>query len=102
MAVDLTEETFNVSSGVSIIDFSADWCGPCKVLAPIFEYVSSKYPKIKTGKVDVSAELKIAQQYRISSVPCLVVFKDGKELERVVGFKGKDSVEQLFQKYTDA
>lgn len=102
-AKDLDENTMNseIFSGTTIVDFWAEWCGPCKALAPILDDLGQKYQdKIKVGKVDISEQLELAKQYRVSSIPCLVVFKDGKEVDRVIGFRGKDFVESLFVKHS--
>lgn len=74
-----------------IIDFYADWCGPCKMLAPIFEELSEEYKgKMKFIKLDTEAELTIAEQFGVRSIPTLIVMHKGKEVDRIVGFMSKD------------
>ncbi len=71
---------------VVVVDFYADWCGPCKVIAPIMEKLSTEYDgKAKFTKIDVDENPAIAEQFEIMSIPTLIVFKNGKPVERFVG-----------------
>lgn len=88
------------SSGTLLVEFGAAWCAPCKVLLPILERLSEQYPTLPVYQVDISESLDLARSQRISSVPCLVVYSNGKELERMVGFKNAEAVEAVFKKYT--
>ena len=73
---------------VAVVDFSATWCGPCRMLAPILEDVSEKYAdKVSFFKVDVDDSPELAMQYRVNSVPCLVLLKDGVFADQSVGFR---------------
>lgn len=79
-----------------VVDFYADWCSPCKMMAPAFEKVAKAKPNILFGKLDVDASSDIAADARISSIPTLVFYKGGKEVKRVVGLQGeKDILEEL-------
>ena len=70
-----------------IIDFWASWCGPCKMMAPVFEKVSKEYEgKLTFAKLDTQAEPELTQNFSIQGIPCLIVVKDGKEVDRIVGF----------------
>lgn len=68
-----------------LIDFYADWCGPCKILSPIVEEVAKENADVKVVKINVDSEQEIAIKYRIMSIPTLVVIKDGKEINRAIG-----------------
>jgi thioredoxin 1 len=90
-----------ISSGTTIVDYWAEWCEPCKVLSKVLDGLVNKYDGVKVGKVDITDQLELAKEYKISNIPCLIVFRDGKEVERVVGFKNAGSVEDLFIKYSE-
>lgn len=80
-----------------LIDFNATWCGPCKMLKPIIEELAEEQDSVKICAVDVDNEGKIAEEYGVFSIPCLVVVKNGKEVKRSVGFGGKDAVVSLIE-----
>ena len=75
-----------------LVDFWAAWCGPCRMLSPIVDAVSEEIEGIKVGKVNVDEEGERAAQFGISSIPCLILFKDGKEANRSVGMIPKEKV----------
>ena len=72
--------------GLLVVDFWADWCGPCKLLAPAIEQLAADYDgKAVVGKVNVDDEPKLAQQYAIMSIPTVIFFKDGEEIDKKIG-----------------
>ena len=84
------------SEKIVLIDFYADWCGPCKMLAPILEQVSEENPEIKIIEVNVDEYQAEAKNYNIFSIPTLVLMEDGKEKKRLVGLVSKDEILELF------
>jgi thioredoxin 1 len=79
-SVELTHSSFGTQiekTGITLVDFWAEWCGPCRMFAPIFEAASEKYPEITFGKVDTEAQQQLADEAGISSIPTLMVFRDG-------------------------
>ncbi len=88
----VNKSNFNeaVEEGVVLVDFYADWCGPCKMIAPILKDVQEEMgDKVKIIKVDVDNDGELAQRYDVMSIPTLVVFKDGKPVNRRTGFMPK-------------
>ena len=75
-----------------LVDFWASWCGPCKMLAPTIEAIAEAYDSFKVGKVNVDDEPDLAQAYGISSIPTLILFKDGKAADMMVGLRSKDEI----------
>ena len=82
-------------SGTVLIDFWADWCGPCRMLSPVIDEVAAETPAIKVGKVNVDAEQELAAQFGIMSIPTLLVFKNGQKSGESVGLIPKEQVEKL-------
>lgn len=79
-------------NGICVVDFWASWCGPCKMFGPVFENVSKKLDTIKFCKLNVDEDSLISREFGVMSIPCIVVFKDGKEIKRNIGFLDEDSL----------
>ena len=80
-----------IASGIVLVDFYADWCGPCKMLAPVLEEVSEEYAgKVNFFNVDVDENPDLAMQYKIMNIPALVVLKKGEKVDTQVGFAPKE------------
>ena len=82
----------SVNSGVAIIDFYADWCGPCRRVAPIIEEIANEQQSITVCKVNVDENSALASRYGIVSIPTIVILKDGEEVERMVGYRPKEVI----------
>ncbi len=81
-----------------IIDFWASWCGPCKMLAPIFEELSKELAgKLRFAKISTEEYPQIAEQQDITGIPCLIMFKNGKEVDRIIGFSPKPVLKQKIE-----
>ena len=99
-----SEEKFDeiISEGVTLVDFYANWCGPCKMLAPFIEEIANDYDgKINVCKVDVDQVESLAYRYGVRSIPTLLYFKEGKLMDTVVGFQDKNSISANLDKYID-
>ena len=104
-AVQLTDDNFEEkvvkSDKPVMVDFYADWCGPCKMAAPIIDELSEEYTdKAVIGKVNVDENNKTAAQFGVMSIPTVIMFKDGKEIDRKIGFAGKAGYEELLKSST--
>ncbi len=96
-AADVTANNFEeevIKSDIPVlVDFWAEWCGPCKALGPTIDELASDYEgKIKVMKADVQNEASLASKYGISSIPCLILFKNGEPVDRLVGLQPKPNI----------
>ncbi len=95
----VTEQNFSqvvlASDKPVILDFYADWCGPCRMLAPTLEEIAAERNDIVIGKINVDEEGALAQRFGVVSIPTLVIIKNGEEVNRVVGVRSKDEILDL-------
>lgn len=79
-----------------IVDFNAEWCGPCKMMAPIFDKTAQKMTDVKFCTINTDENQNVAMQYNITGIPCLIIFKNGVEVKRLVGLQSENSlIDQL-------
>lgn len=91
--IHLEKENFNeLITDKAIVDFYATWCGPCKMLSPVFESVSEEIKDTKFIKVDVDKFEELCRNYKVMSVPTLILFENGKEVKRKIGFISKEQL----------
>ncbi|KKP36885.1 MAG: thioredoxin, thioredoxin 1 [Candidatus Peregrinibacteria bacterium GW2011_GWF2_33_10] len=89
------QEVLNEKNKPVLVDFYADWCGPCQMLTPIINELAEEFgDKIKIGKVNVDENSEVAGQYNVRSIPTLLFFKDGSMVAQSVGFMNKESLEE--------
>ena len=90
----LNQNNFNnaIANGTALVDFYADWCGPCRMVSPIVDEIAEERRDITVGKVNLDDENALAMKYGVTSIPTLIVFKDGKEKTRIVGARPKADI----------
>ncbi|MEG0363993.1 MAG: thioredoxin [Erysipelotrichales bacterium] len=98
LKLDDTNFSNEIATGVTLVDFYADWCGPCKMVAPIVEQIANEVEGVKVAKIDVDKAQATAQKYNVMSIPTLIVFKDGQPVDVQVGFAAKEQIEAMINK----
>lgn len=89
------EEEVLQSEKPVLVDFFAEWCGPCKMLSPVVDSIAEEMPQIKVCKIDIDDSIELAQQYRVMSVPTLLIFQNGKVIDQSVGVIPRDRLLEM-------
>ena len=94
MLLHFDEQNFEneVAQGKTLVDFYADWCGPCQMLSPIIEEIANECDDVKVGKLNIDDARDIAIRYGGQSIPTLILFKDGEPVKTLVGYRPKDAI----------
>jgi len=96
----LTDENYKtaLAKGVVLVDFYADWCGPCRAIAPVIEELANEMKgQVSIAKLDIDSAQKATSEFQVTSIPTLILFKNGAEVKRVVGLKDKSSLKKLIE-----
>lgn len=103
-AMSVTDATFEQEvekhQGLTVVDFWATWCGPCRIIAPILDQLASEYDgKVKVTKLDVDANIRTATRFNVRSIPMLIFFKDGRVVDQIVGAVPKNMIQSKFDQH---
>lgn len=97
--IHITKDNFNKevmeTDKTVLLDFWATWCGPCQMIAPVLDEIAEECPDITVGKIDVDKEQELAMSFGITSIPTLIVIKDGKSVEKAVGMRAKNQILEM-------
>lgn len=97
--IHITKDNFNKevmeTEKTVLLDFWATWCGPCQMIAPVLDEIAEECPDITVGKIDVDKEQELAMSFGITSIPTLIVIKNGKSVEKAVGMRAKNQILEM-------
>ena len=99
--IDLDSANFDsvTSQGLVLVDFWAEWCGPCKMMHPVFERMAKKYRHIKFARVNVDQNQDISLKFGVQAIPTFIMFKDGRQVDRMMGAVGEPGIHMIAKKY---
>jgi len=105
MIVNVTELNDNnfdgfISDGISLVDIYAPWCGPCKIISPIIDELSSEYKDVKFGKLNTDDNSETVSKLSVRNIPTILIYKDGQVVERTVGMKSKNQLKDLIDNHS--
>lgn len=98
---EITEQDFTKTVGarLALVDFFAEWCMPCVMMAPIVEELAGKMKTVKFAKVNIDENSQLASKFKVMSIPTLIIFRDGKEVERIIGSQPAENIEEKLKKW---
>jgi len=104
-AMEITDQEFNEiinnSHKLVVVDFFAEWCMPCLILSPVIEELAEQMKEVKFVKINVDDNREISEKYKIINLPCLIVFKDGKEVDRIIGSRTGEEIEEKLKVFLE-
>lgn len=101
--IDLNETNFDQTISAenpTLVDFWAEWCGPCKSMHPVFDSISKKYPNVKFARVNVDSNQNISMRFAVQSIPTFIMFKSGQIIDRMVGAVGAPGIHMICKKHS--
>ena len=101
---DLNDSNFDQiisAENPTLVDFWAEWCGPCKMMHPVFESLSKNYPKIKFARVNVDSNQNISMKFAVQSIPTFIMFKSGQVIDKMMGAVGAPGIHMICKKYSN-
>ena len=98
---EISEKEFTevISNKLALVDFFAEWCMPCVMMSPIIEELAERMKNVKFAKINVDENQALASKFKVMSIPTLIVFKEGREIDRIIGSQGADSIEEKLKKH---